>query len=206
MGDFGFEPPEILGFLQVEDEVTLTVNFIAHNLQAPPDQAQTAPHSIHTPTTDLVPDIPPDYHEWFFRYTTVDQPDGTFRQMCINPEALEAIKANKLLPSGTMIIMETYRINRLGGTLFAREKQDIWDSNEASEIAAEIRNGDWRYPSFATNTFRRLSVDSTSCHACHIQAADSDYVFTMPDLIEAAQTGEAQTSECNRSGRQPCNP
>ena len=206
MRDFGFEPPELFGFLRVEDEVTLTIDFTAHDTQASLDQAQTAPQSTITPTTDLVSDIPSDYRKRFFHYTTVNRPDGTFRQMYINPEALEAIRVDETLPNGTMIIMETYRNNRIGGTLFTREKQTGWGSDEVSEIAIEIRNGDWRYPSFAENDFRRLSADSTSCHACHIQAADRDYVFTMPDLIEAARTGSTQISECDRSGRQPCDP
>ena len=126
--------------------------------------------------------------------------------MYINHEALEAIRVDETLLSGTMIIMETYRNKRIGSTLFTREKLTGWGSDEVSEIATETRNGDWRYPSFAENDFRRLSADSTSCHACHIQAADRDYVFTMLDLIEAARTDVAQATECNRSGRHPCNP
>ncbi|MEM8531158.1 MAG: cytochrome P460 family protein [Chloroflexota bacterium] len=206
MRDFGFEPPEILGFLRIEDEVTLAVDFTARDTEAPLNQAQTAPHSTVTPTTDLVSDIPSDYREHFFHYTTVNSPDETFRQMYINYEALESIRVDETLPSGAMVIMETYRNSRIGGTLFTREKLTGWGSDEVSEIAIEIRNGEWRYPSFAENDFRRLSADSTSCHACHVQAAGRNYVFTMPDLIEAAQTGITQASECNRVGRQPCDP
>jgi polyisoprenoid-binding protein YceI len=208
MRDFGFEPPNVLSVVQVQEGVTVTVDFAARDAAAPPIVAQ-ATLAAPTPThaIDQVNPIPADYRERFFHYTTVTRPDGTFRRMYINPEALDALRQDQPLPSGTIIIMESFSgADRRGGTLFSREKRAGWGADALSAIAADVRNGDWRYPSFATDDQRLLSADGASCHSCHTRAESPDYVFTMPDLLRAAQAGVTQQSACNRGGRQPCGP
>lgn len=145
--------------------------------------------------------FPSDYSKRFTHYATVDCPNSrVVRQMYANPEAIAAAKAGETLPSGAVITMETYAaqpdangrlVKGQLNHIWVREKRTGWGSE-----AAEDRNGEWQYASFSPSSEPgRVASSATSCLGCHQQASAQDFVFTLPDLIAAAQTGELQRHE-----------
>ena len=128
------------------------------------------------------------YGEPLVTYAQVDRPDGTYRRMLIPIETLENVKEDQALPNGTRILMETYGSTGNIGTVFISEKVD----------------GQWLFGSFLGGG----KVDFTtraqaSCLSCHINAADTDFVFTRPSLNSALELGTTYFS-CDRRGRSPC--
>jgi hypothetical protein len=147
---------------------------------------------------------PTDYQSQHILYTTVDKIHPTsgpsVRPMYVNREAFEAVKAGKPLPSGTVLTMEVYKakieadntpqkdaqgrfIKGEFSGVFVMEKRTGW----GSDYAADLRNGEWEYARFLPDGTRHAKTDMTSCLECHRKLADSDFVFTLPQLKNAAQ-------------------
>lgn len=130
------------------------------------------------------------------------------RQIYANPLAVNAAKKNNPLPDGSIIVMETHsaipdtngqlKPSRLNN-LFIREKR----SNFGQEHSANLRNGNWKYAWYSP-TGNLVSNSESSCLSCHTRVGDRDYVFTLSDLVTAAQTNELQ-SRPTEFGLSVCN-
>ena len=95
-------------------------------------------------------------------YTTVDRADNKqYRELFSTPEAIEALKAGKAIPSGTVLTLVQYKaqLNAAGepekdangrfikGELIGytvMEKRTGW----GAEYADDMRNGEWEYQAF----------------------------------------------------------
>ena len=154
-------------------------------------------------------------------YATVDRPtDGMVRRMFISPVAIEALEADGRLPSDTIVMMEVYHAERdargqlvtdAAGRLVpgALEKVLVRAQLDETGMASErvpdgIRNGEWDYVTIEPARGEVGSINNTSCHACHIVAAEWDYLFTYPKLVPYVETDEPQHDVCRLVGRQPC--
>lgn len=152
--------------------------------------------------------FPADYRQQFFHYATVDCPNSQIvRKMYVNRESLAAIAARqvvsektvsagtvpeKTVPAGTVIVMETHaaqageagrlRPNRLNN-VFIREKRPQPNPNPDS--------GQW-HSAWYSPSGDLVSDNQSSCIGCHTGLRQRDYLFTLPALITAAQTGESQ--------------
>ena len=62
-------------------------------------------------------------------------------------------------------------------------------------------NDGWHYTEMVGVT---TTHDSPACIACHSAVKDQDYMFTLPQLLAYAKTGQVQVVVCNRLGRRPC--
>ncbi|NJK50939.1 cytochrome P460 family protein [Candidatus Gracilibacteria bacterium] len=140
-----------------------------------------------------VVDFPADYQTKFFQYATVDCPKSQIvRKMYVNREVVNTIKTRKIVPSTTVIAMETHsaRIGSNGhlmpnqlNNVFVREKQTGWRvSNDSGEWQSA-----WYSPSG-----NLVSSSQGSCISCHTMVRDRDYLFTLPALLKAANTGQIQ--------------
>lgn len=138
-------------------------------------------------------DFPANYRDQFIQYVTVDCPNSRIvRKMYVNPTALESLQADETVPSGTVIVMETHsaqqssdgqlRPTRLNN-VFIREKRTGWSVNEDS--------GEWRSAWYSPQG-AMVSNRQSSCIGCHQMVRDRDYLFTLPALLTAAQTGQKQ--------------
>ena len=140
--------------------------------------------------------FPAGYLEQFVQYATVDCPNSNIvRQMYVNPSALDALQNSDTVPSGTVIVMETHSARQEGGdrltptrlnNVFIREKRSGWRVNENS--------GEWRSAWYSPSG-ELVSSSQGSCIGCHTMVRDRDYLFTLPALLSAAQTGQLQYQE-----------
>ncbi len=154
-------------------------------------------------------EFPSNYQQDFVHYASVTCPNSRIvRQIYANNLAVNAARENNPLPDGSVILMETHSAvadandrltpSRLNN-VFIREKR----SNFGQEHSANLRNGDWKYAWYSP-TGSLVSSSESSCLSCHTRVSDRDYVFTLPDLVTAAQTNKLQ-SRPTEFGLSVCN-
>ena len=154
-------------------------------------------------------EFPSNYQQDFVHYASVTCPNSRIvRQIYANPVAVNEARENNLLPDGSVIVMETHSAvadangqltpSRLNN-VFIREKR----ANFGQEHSANLRNGNWKYAWFSP-TGNLVSNRESSCLSCHTRVSDRDYVFTLPDLVTAAQTNQLQ-SRPTEFGLSVCN-
>ncbi|MEO1200194.1 MAG: cytochrome P460 family protein [Pseudomonadota bacterium] len=131
-----------------------------------------------------------DYGINLIAYATVRRTDGTYRRMLITPESLDEMTDGADLPEGTRILMETYYNPGQVGTVFHKQKV----------------GGGWNYGSFSAARPDLATSPRASCLACHARASDTDFTFTLPSVMTAAESGIASDFTCDRGGRAPCGP
>jgi plastocyanin len=172
-----------------------------------------------TAALKLPPDnaaLPNNYGQLFFLYNIVDRPDGFVRKLYIDQNGLEAIKNGKVLPAGTTTVIETYSakqsadgkfLNDKTGHMIAGQLQNIHLGEKVKGFSvgfpSDLQNGDWEYGTFDANGQRTVS-DFATCRSCHVLANQQDFIFSMPQLVTAATTGEVQYRYCNLPDRQVC--
>jgi hypothetical protein len=143
-------------------------------------------------------EFPSNYQQEFIHYAAIACPNSQIlRQIYANPIAVDAARENKSLPNGSVIVMETHSaVSHTNGQLtptglnniFIRGKQ----LNFGQEHSENLRNGNWKYAWFSS-TGSLVSSSEDSCLSCHTRVKDRDYVFTLPDLVTAANTNQLQT-------------
>ena len=119
-------------------------------------------------------------------YATVQRPDA-LRKLCVSAEAIRAVQRGQALPVGVTIRMEVYDPtgqHPLGRTALRVKESEGWHYTEIVGVAT--------------------THDSPTCIACHSVVRAQDEMFTMPQLLAYAKTGQVQTVVCNRLGRRPC--
>ena len=116
--------------------------------------------------------FPDDYRQGV-HYATVNR--GNIREeLYTSPKAIEAARAGRPFPSGTVITMEDYRDGRLFRTV-VMEKRDGWGGGSPPGL----RNGEWEFQSFAPDRSVNGRENLTRCFACHQSRAGQDYVWTV---------------------------
>jgi hypothetical protein len=68
-----------------------------------------------------------------------------------------------------------------GGSAIAREP--CW----GAEYPAELRNGEWEYQVFESDGKPRANAKHEACFTCHKPKSGQDFVFSYPQLLEAAR-------------------
>jgi Cytochrome P460 len=147
---------------------------------------------IPTSATGSTVTFPDNYKQQFVHYATVHCPNSRIvRQMYIDRPSLESVRTTQTVPSGAVIVMETYSASRGSGdrlvptqlnNVFVREKRQGWNIANSGEWQSA-----WYSPSGSL-----VSNSQSSCIGCHLQVRDRDYLFTLPALQAAATTGQTQ--------------
>jgi hypothetical protein len=135
-------------------------------------------------------------------YSVLDQPDiKELREAYINLEALKAIKPGQPLPSGTVLSLPTFKalldekgelVRDPNGRLVrgrldrvvVMEKRTGW----GVEYPPDLRNGEWEYARFRGDGSRDPGANIKGCFECHKPESHRDFVFTLADLVKAAET------------------
>jgi Cytochrome P460 len=136
--------------------------------------------------------FPSSYKQQFMHYATVDCPNSSVvRQMYIDRPSLESLKTSETVPSGAVIVMETHSARRGDGdrliptqlnNVFVREKRQGWNV---------VDSGEWQSAWYSASG-SLVSDSQSSCIGCHLQVRDRDYLFTLPALQRAVETGQTQ--------------
>ena len=132
-------------------------------------------------------------------YTTVDRPDNKqYRELFTTPEAVEALKAGKPIPSGTVLTLVQYKAvldaagepekdangrfkkgDLIGYTVM--EKRTGW----GTEYADDLRNGEWEYQAFKADKSVNEKANLKNCFVCHKPLDKQDFVFSYDKLKSA---------------------
>ena len=132
-------------------------------------------------------------------YTTVDRADNKqYRELYSTPEAIAAVKAGQLIPSGTVLTLVQYKAKLdasgnpekdangrfIKGDLVAytvMEKRTGW----GKEYADDIRNGEWEYQAFKADKTVNDKAKLSNCFTCHKPYDKQDFVFSFEAMKNA---------------------
>ena len=122
------------------------------------------------------------------------------RKVYANRVAIEAAKAGRALPDGSVIVVEAFKAKmgpdkkpivgadgfyvstgRAGFT--AMERQSGW----GGDFPGLIRNDNWHYGVFKADRSPRPNVNQATCLACHKPHVNDSYLFSMKQLRAAAR-------------------
>lgn len=133
-------------------------------------------------------------------YATVDRHDiKQYRELYATKEAVDAVRAGKPIPNGTVLTMVQYkaRVDDRGvpvrgpdgrfqkGDLVAyavMEKRAGW----GAEYPDELRNGEWEYQVFGPDRKVNDKANLKTCFQCHKPHAGQDYVISLARLAGTA--------------------
>lgn len=133
-------------------------------------------------------------------YTTVDRADNKqYRELYSTPEAIEAMKAGRPIPSGTVLTMVNYKakLNAAGepekdangrfiktdeiAGIAVMEKRTGW----GTEYGDDIRNGEWEYQAFKADKSVNDKAVLKNCFTCHKPLDKQDFVFSFDKMKTA---------------------
>lgn len=139
--------------------------------------------------------LPAGFPAGFEEYSREEQAEGQgFAIRFANRAALAAARAGQSLPAGSAIVVENRGARQgadgryLPGPVqgyAAMESRAGW----GEAMPALLRNGDWQYGLFGADGQPRIGNAQAQCLACHLPAAASSYVFTLPLLKRHAGGG-----------------
>jgi hypothetical protein len=143
--------------------------------------------------------FPADYAKGVL-YTTVDRPDvKQFRELYGPKEAIDALKAGKPIPSGTVLTMVNFKakLNAAGepekdangrfiktdevAGIAVMEKRTGW----GAEYADDMRNGEWEYQAFKADKTVNDKANLKACFTCHKPLDKQDFVFSFDKMKTA---------------------
>jgi Cytochrome P460 len=144
--------------------------------------------------------FPADYAKGVL-YATVDRPDNKqFRELYAPKAAIDAVKAGKPLPSGTVLTMLNFKAKlgadgnpeKDGNGRFIKtdellayvvmEKRPGW----GTEYPDDVRNGEWEYQAFTPAKAVNDKANLKACFTCHKPLDKQDFVFSL-DKMKAAK-------------------
>jgi cytochrome c553 len=139
--------------------------------------------------------FPENYQQTFVKYHTISFPaTKQVRYYFANPAALQAARAGKSLPDGSVLFAEVYAAKLDAGGKpvmgadgqFEADKLVAYtamqrDSGWGADFPNELRNEDWNYAVYTTEKKAR-AVNQAECLACHKPLDKASYTFTLKEL------------------------
>jgi hypothetical protein len=146
---------------------------------------------------DLVA-FPQEYAKGVMYATADSKATKQYRELYAPAEAVEAVKAGKPIPSGTVLTMVQYKAlltaagevqtdangRYIKGPLAGyavMEKRDGW----GGEYPPEQRNGEWEYQSFKADKTVNDKANLKACFTCHRPLDKQDFVFSFDRMKTA---------------------
>jgi len=162
--------------------------------------AETGAKSIFLPNVAATRvTFPEGYKDTFVKYHAINFPaTGQVRYYFANKVAVQAAKAGKPLPDGSVLFAEVYAAKLdadkkpVTGSdgLFVPDKLILYtamarDAGWGKDFPEMLRNEDWNYAVFTTDKQQRAGVNQAECLACHKPLDKVSYTFTLKQLAEA---------------------
>jgi cytochrome c553 len=140
---------------------------------------ETAPSAALARTSAMV--FPAEFPKGFTVYRT-DQESGqpTVSRFYANTTALEAARAGKGLPDGSIIIVENSSAGK-PVSYSAMEARAGW----GQELPQILRNGTWSYALFNAQRVRTDRPNYALCFGCHKAVESDSYVFSLKQLRQS---------------------
>ena len=143
--------------------------------------------------------FPEGYKDGFVMYHTIDFPaTKQVRYYYANKVAVQAAKAGKPLPDGSVLFAEVHAakldanqkpVTGADGH-FAPDKLLFYtamarEAGWGRDIPEMLRNDDWNYAVFTLEKKHRPGVNQAECLACHKPLDKASYTFTLKQIAEA---------------------
>ena len=143
--------------------------------------------------------FPADYAKGVL-YTTVDRADNKqYRELYAPQAAIDAVKAGKPIPSGTVLTLVQYaakldaagnpekdangrfiKTDEIAG-IAVMEKRTGW----GAEYPDDMRNGEWEYQAFKADKTVNDKANLKACFTCHKPLDKQDFVFSFDKMKTA---------------------
>jgi cytochrome c553 len=144
--------------------------------------------------------FPKDFPKGFTLYLTSNQAEkATVSKTYINPIGLQAARAGKPLPDGTVIVTVHHaaKLDAEKKPVLARdgswaihkiESYAVMESRAGwGEAVPELlRNANWNYALFGSDRAPRAEFNQAMCLGCHKPQAAVSYIFSFKELAEHA--------------------
>jgi cytochrome c553 len=184
----------IAGQLSAEDISNAAAFFAAQPGAATGGKSAFLPNVAKTGVS-----FPEGYKDSFTLYHTINFPaTRQVRYYYANKPAVDAAKASKPLPDGSVLFTEVHAAKldadkkpALGSDGFYVADKLLFytamarDAGWGKDIPEMLRNGDWNYAVFTTDKQHRPGANQAECLACHEPLDATSYTFTLKQLAEA---------------------
>jgi cytochrome c553 len=144
--------------------------------------------------------FPRAFPNGFTLYLTLNDAEHLLvKKHYINTVGLEAARAGKSLPDGTVMVQINYRARLGPDGQPAANRQGAWATDRIESYAAMesragwgqdlpewLRNARWNYGAFTADKAPLPGSNQALCLACHRRQALVGYVFTFNELRDAA--------------------
>ena len=166
------------------------------------------PGAAATAKSDLLPNLaktgvtfPENYKATYTKYHTINFPaTRQVRFYFANDVALQAAKAGKSLPDGSVLLAEIYSAKLdaekkpiLGADGFFVPDQLVAyaamarDAGWGKDIPEMLRNENWNYAAFTAAKQPLPGINQAECLACHKPLDKTSFVFTLDQITAAAK-------------------
>ena len=143
--------------------------------------------------------FPEGYKDTFTKYHTINFPaTKQVRYYFANKTAVQAAKAGKALPDGSVLFAEVWaaKLDADGKPVtgadgfFVADKPLFYtamarDAGWGKDIPDMLRNENWNYAIFTLDKQHRPGVNQAECLACHKPLDNVSYTFTLKQLAGA---------------------
>jgi len=182
--------------LSLDDIANVAAHFSAQASAAAGAKSEYLPNLVKTGVS-----FPENYKTTFTRYYTINFPETRqVRYYYANDVVLQAAKAGKALPDGSVLFAEIY-LAKLDADkkpvtgadgFFAPDQLVAYtamarEAGWGKEFPDMLRNEDWNYAVFTTEKKHRPGVNQAECLACHKPLDKASYTFTLKRLAEVAK-------------------
>lgn len=165
----------------------------------PAGSDSAAPPEAQAIRTSHMP-FPRDFPGGFVLYLTLnDVEHALVKQHYINTVGLEAARAGKPLPDGTVVLQVNYRARLGADGQPVADRQGAWATDRiesytamesragwGQELPEWLRNARWNYGKFTPAKVPDRDANQAVCLACHRRQALVSYVYTFNELRDAA--------------------
>ena len=172
---------------------------VAAYFAAQPGPASNAKSSFLPNLATTRVTFPEGYKDTFTKYHTINFPaTGQVRYYFANKAAVQAAKAGKPLPDGSVLFAEVYAAKVdadkkpvMGSDgFFVPEKLLFYTAMArgagwGTDIPEMLRNENWNYAVFTLDKQQRPGVNQAECLACHKPLDKVSYTFTLKQIAEA---------------------
>ena len=182
--------------LSTDDIANVAAHFSAQQGASPMLKSDFLPNLVKTGVT-----FPENYKAAFTKYHTINFPDAkAVRYYYANDVALQAAKAGKDLPDGSVLFAEVYSATLdankqplLGSDGFFVANSIVAytamarDTGWGKDIPDMLRNEDWNYAVFTPAKQHRAGINQAECLACHKPLEKGSFTFTLKQLSDVAK-------------------
>lgn len=129
-------------------------------------------------------DYPEGYRQWAHIKSMVLQEGhplyesfGGLHHVYANAKALEAMKAGKPYPDGSVLVFDLLEAKMENNAIVEGARKVVGVMQKDSKKFAKTAG--WGYEGFKGDTQERVVEDAqTACHSCHTGQKENDYVFS----------------------------